>query len=81
MPLADASPGCEDGRRGLASDARARSIRGGISRSEIDAGVLPELPEQHLKDLGVSLGHRLKMLRSIQELAGAVASVWTTRLV
>jgi hypothetical protein len=38
--------------------------------SEIDTGVLPELTEQHLKDLGVSLGHRLKMLRSIRELAG-----------
>jgi class 3 adenylate cyclase/predicted ATPase len=38
--------------------------------SEIDADILPELTEQHLKDLGVSLGHRLKMLRSIRELAG-----------
>jgi hypothetical protein len=26
--------------------------------SEIDFGVLPELTEQHLKDLGVSLGHQ-----------------------
>ena len=39
----------------------------------IDADVLPELTEQHLKNLGVSLGHRLKMLHSIRELAGAVA--------
>src|SRR5208337_4009037 len=31
--------------------------------SEIDADVLPELTDQHLKDLGVSLGHRLKILR------------------
>ena len=38
--------------------------------SEIDADVLTELTEQHLKDLGVSLGHRLKMLRAIRELAG-----------
>src|SRR5258708_13012029 len=37
--------------------------------SEIDADVLPELTDQHLKDLGVSLGHRLKMLRAIRELA------------
>jgi class 3 adenylate cyclase/predicted ATPase len=36
--------------------------------SEIDADVLPELTEQHLEKLGVSLGHRLKMLRSIREL-------------
>ena len=37
--------------------------------SEIEADVLPELTDQHLKDLGVSLGHRLKMLRAIRELA------------
>jgi class 3 adenylate cyclase len=37
--------------------------------SEIEADVLPELTEQHLKDLGVSLGSRLRMLRSIRELA------------
>ena len=41
--------------------------------SEIDADVLTELTEQHLKDLGVSLGHRLKMLRAIRELAGDAA--------
>src|SRR5258706_15837611 len=38
--------------------------------SEIEAGVLPELTDQHLQDLGVKLGHRLKMLRAIRELAG-----------
>jgi hypothetical protein len=38
--------------------------------SEIDADVLPELTEQHLEKLGVSLRHRLKMRRSIRELAG-----------
>jgi class 3 adenylate cyclase len=37
--------------------------------SEIDADVLPELTDQHLEKLGVPLGHRLKMLRSIRELA------------
>src|SRR6266436_8672366 len=38
--------------------------------SAIDADVLTELTDQHLKDLGVALGHRLKMLRAIRELAG-----------
>src|SRR5260370_21906269 len=38
--------------------------------SEIDGEVLSELTDQHLKDLGVSLGHRLKLLRAIRELAG-----------
>ena len=41
--------------------------------SEIDTDVLTELTEQHLKDLGVSLGHRLKILRAIRELAGDAA--------
>jgi class 3 adenylate cyclase len=36
----------------------------------IELDVLPELTDQHLKDLGVSLGHRLKMLRAIRELVG-----------
>src|SRR4030081_2667927 len=38
--------------------------------SAIDADVLTELTDQHLKDLGVALGHRLKMLRAIRELDG-----------
>ena len=38
--------------------------------SEIEADVLPELTDKHLKDLGVALGHRLKMLRAIRELGG-----------
>ena len=39
--------------------------------SGIDVDVLPELNEQHLKDLGVPLGHRLKMLRAIRDRAAA----------
>jgi class 3 adenylate cyclase len=41
--------------------------------SEIDYDVLSELTDQHLKDLGVALGHRLKMLRAIREHAASVA--------
>jgi class 3 adenylate cyclase len=37
--------------------------------SEIETDVLPELTDQHLKDLGVPLGHRLKILRAIRDLA------------
>ena len=51
--------------RGLGLGQYEASFRG----NEIDADVLPELTDQHLKDLGVSLGHRLKMLRAIRELA------------
>src|ERR1700747_1815556 len=41
-----------------------------FAENDIDMAVLPHLTEQHLKDLGVSLGHRLKMLRAIAQLAG-----------
>jgi class 3 adenylate cyclase len=36
----------------------------------IDISVVPELTDQDLKDIGVLLGHRRKMLRAISELAG-----------
>jgi predicted ATPase/class 3 adenylate cyclase len=38
-----------------------------FSENDIDMAVLPDLTDQHLKDLGVSLGHRLRMLRAIRE--------------
>ena len=37
----------------------------------VDLSVVPDLTEQDLKDLGVPLGHRRKMLRAIAEF-GAV---------
>jgi class 3 adenylate cyclase len=40
--------------------------------NRIDLSVLPDLTEQHLKDLGIALGDRLKILRAIRELSGAV---------
>ena len=42
-----------------------------FAENDIDESVLPHLTEQHLKDLGVSLGHRVKMLRAIAQLTGA----------
>jgi hypothetical protein len=44
---------------------------GAFRENGIDVDVLSELNDQHLKDLGVSLGHRLKMLRAIRERAEA----------
>ena len=41
--------------------------------NDIEVDALPELTEPHFKELGVSLGHRLKMLRAIRELAGGGA--------
>jgi len=43
-----------------------------FAENHIDSGVLCDLTDQDLKDLGiVSIGHRRKMLRAISELAGA----------
>ena len=42
---------------------------GRFAESRIDFSVLPDLTDQHLKDLGLPLGDRLKMLRAIRELA------------
>jgi class 3 adenylate cyclase len=39
-----------------------------FAENKIDISVLPDLTEQHLKDLGIALGDRLKMLRAIREL-------------
>ena len=38
--------------------------------NRIDFSVLPDLTEQHLKDLGIALGDRLKLLRAIRDLGG-----------
>ena len=43
--------------------------------SRIDISVLPDLTEQHLKDLGIPLGDSLKMLRAIRDLGNASAAV------
>src|SRR5262245_27550522 len=39
----------------------------------IDLSVVPDLTEQDLKDLGVLLGHRRKILRAIAELDSAAS--------
>ncbi|HWX31091.1 MAG TPA: adenylate/guanylate cyclase domain-containing protein, partial [Steroidobacteraceae bacterium] len=41
-----------------------------FAENRIDLLVLPDLTDQHLKDLGVALGDRLKMLRAIGQLTG-----------
>ena len=42
-----------------------------FAENRIDFSVLPDLTDQHLKDLGIALGDRLKLLRAIRELGGA----------
>ena len=39
--------------------------------SDIDADILPELTDVDLEKLGVSLGHRKRLLRAISQLAAA----------
>ncbi len=39
--------------------------------SEIEPDLLAELTDQHLKDLGVPLGHRIRMLKAVRELGAA----------
>src|SRR6185437_15033121 len=43
-----------------------------FAENRIDHSVLPELTDQHLKDLEIPLGDRLKMLRAIRELTDVV---------
>src|SRR5271170_7888328 len=42
-----------------------------FGENRIDFSVLPDLTDQHLKDLGLPLGDRLKVLRAIRELSVA----------
>jgi class 3 adenylate cyclase len=43
-----------------------------FAENRIDLSVLPDLTDEHLKDLGIALGDRLKMLRAIRELSDTV---------
>jgi hypothetical protein len=42
-----------------------------FAESDIDTSVLRDLTDQDLKDIGVVLGDRRKILRAVSELAGA----------
>jgi class 3 adenylate cyclase len=48
-----------------------------FAENGIDISVLPDLTDQDLKDIGVLLGHRRKMLRAINELAGISTGLTT----
>jgi class 3 adenylate cyclase len=41
-----------------------------FAENDIDASVLPHLTEQNLRELGITLGHRVKLLAAIKELGG-----------
>jgi len=40
-----------------------------FAENDTHVAVLPDLTDQHLRDLSVSLGHRFKILRAVRELA------------
>ena len=44
-----------------------------FAENRIDFSILPDLTDQHLKDLGLPLGDRLKLLRAIRELSGTAS--------
>jgi len=41
-----------------------------FAENDITFSVLPDLTDQHLKEIGVSLGHRLQLLRAVAKLTG-----------
>ena len=45
-----------------------------FAENAIDLSVIRDLTEQDLRDLGVLLGHRRKILRAISELDGAISA-------
>jgi hypothetical protein len=45
-----------------------------FAENDIDISVLPHLTDQDFKELGVSLGHRRKLLAAIAELGGVAPS-------
>lgn len=45
-----------------------------LGANDIDLDILPALSEADLEKLGLSLGHRRKLLRAVQDLAGAPSS-------
>ena len=44
-----------------------------FAENRIDFSVLPDVTDQHLKDLGIALGDRLKLLRAIRELGDTLS--------
>jgi SAM domain (Sterile alpha motif) len=52
---------------------------GRFAESRIDFSVLPDLTDQHLKDLGLPLGDRLKILRAIPRSSAADEVIRTAR--
>jgi SAM domain (Sterile alpha motif) len=55
-------------------DLGVRQYAQRFAENEIDVSVLRYLTDQDLKDIGIPLGHRRKMLAAIAELTGMSSS-------
>jgi class 3 adenylate cyclase/predicted ATPase len=49
-----------------------------FAENDIDTSVLPHLTDENLKELGLSLGHRVKLLAAIRALGGTLTTVEPT---
>ena len=49
-----------------------------FAENDIDTSVLPHLTDENLKELGISLGHRVKLLPAIRELGETLTTVEPT---
>jgi len=66
---------CHDAAsRRLACEAGPRAIRAALAENDISFSVLPDLTDQDLKDIGVSLGHRRQLRREIANLDKTAAA-------
>ena len=73
-------PAAEDLRRWLRTIG-LEELADTLAANDIDLGLLPELSDEDLKELGLSLGHRRRLLRAIGEMAsvGPPRAVSTVR--
>ena len=65
-----ASPTAQSGAPATPCETHGRSGKRTIAENDISFSVLPDLTDQDLKEIGVSLGHRRQLLRAIAELKG-----------
>ena len=58
----------------MAAGPRSSAVRSAICENDIDAEVLSDLTDGDLEKIGVSLGHRRRLLKAVAALAGPAAA-------
>jgi hypothetical protein len=71
--LLPASGNMNVGRHAMVAGFRARKYDELLASHDIDLAVVPDLAEQDLEKLGLSLGHRRKFFAAAAKLRGAAA--------